>query len=116
MKSSSVSARQVKNREGHISVIVLTLLCGAGSLRCQDLLVQARRIVVAADTVLTDGRLLVRQGKVASVGDDIPADARARARLVDYGDATIVPGFVVAKSTLTQDADQAVRAIAVTPG
>ena len=44
----------------------------------QDLLVQAARLVVAPDTVLTDGRLLVQKGKVAYLGAEIPAEARAK--------------------------------------
>ncbi len=84
-------------------------------LGAQDLLVTARRIVVAPDTVLENGSLLVRQGKIAYVGSDIPAEARARARAVDYGDATIVPGFVLAYAILGQDADLAENAFPFTP-
>ncbi len=79
----------------------------------QDVLLQARRIVVAADTVLDEGLVLVRQGKVAYVGTDVPAEARARR--TDYRDATIVPGFVLAQATLGQDQDLAERALAFTP-
>jgi imidazolonepropionase-like amidohydrolase len=81
----------------------------------QDLLVQAGRVVVAPDTVLSPGRLLLRQGKVVYVGGEIPEEARARASVVDYGDATLVPGFVLAQSTLGQDADLAEGALAFTP-
>jgi len=98
-----------------MSLIVLVLLACAGSPRCQDLLVQARRVVVAADTVLDNGTLLVRQGKVAYVGNEIPADARGRATVVDYGNAVIVPGFVLAQSTLGQDQDLGEGALAFTP-
>jgi imidazolonepropionase-like amidohydrolase len=115
MKSSSANGRHVGNREGHVSLIVLVLLVCAGSLRCQDLLVQSKRIVVAADTMLDDGMLLVRQGKIAYVGNEIPADARGRATVVDYGNAVIVPGFVLAQSTLGQDADLGEGALAFTP-
>ncbi len=81
----------------------------------QDLLLRASRIVVAPDTVLDDAAVLVRQGKVAYVGADIPAEARAQARLVDYGDATVVPGFVLAVTTLGRDRDLAEGALAFTP-
>ncbi len=81
----------------------------------QDLLVRAKTVVVATDTVLTDGSLLVRQGKIAWVGDDIPADARGRATVVDYGDATIVPGFVLPPTTLGRDRDLAEAALPFTP-
>lgn len=81
----------------------------------QDLLVQAQTIVVAPDTVLTNGKLLVRQGKIAYVGNEIPAEARAKATVVDYGTATIVPGFVLATSTLDQERDLAESSFAFTP-
>lgn len=81
----------------------------------QDLLLRARKIVVAPDTVLDDGAVLVRLGKVAYVGADIPAEARAQAKVVDYGDATVVPGFVLAVTTLGRDRDLAEGALAFTP-
>lgn len=83
--------------------------------RLADRLVKARQIVVAPDTVLTGGSVLVRAGKIAYVGDEIPAEARARAKVVDYGDATVVPGFVLAYSTLGQDGDLAENAYPFTP-
>ena len=81
----------------------------------QDLLVRARTVVLAADAVLSPGSFLVRQGKVAWVGDEIPAEARAGALVVDYGDATIVPGFVLPPTTLGRDRDLAEGALAFTP-
>lgn len=81
----------------------------------QDLLVRARTVVIAADTVLTDGSFLVRAGKVAYVGADIPAEASARATVVDYGDATIVPGFVLPPTTLGRDRDLVEAALPFTP-
>ena len=91
-------------------------LCGAlASAPAQDLLVRAKTIVVATDTVSTDGALLVREGRVAWVGRDIPAETRGRALLVDYGDATIVPGFVLPPTTLGRDRDLAEAALPFTP-
>jgi imidazolonepropionase-like amidohydrolase len=81
----------------------------------QDLLVRARTVVLAADAIASPGTFLVRQGKVAWVGDDIPAEARAGATVVDYGDATIVPGFVLPPTTLGRDRDLAEGALAFTP-
>ncbi|MBL8730067.1 MAG: amidohydrolase family protein [Planctomycetes bacterium] len=98
---------------GPALLAALSATCGLA--RAQDVLLGARRIVVAADSVLDDGRVLIRQGKVAYVGSDIPAEARARARRVDYGDATVVPGFVLAAATLGQERDLAERALPFTP-
>lgn len=94
-----------------------TLAVGATTVdaTAQDLLVSAARIVLAPDTELAPGQLLVRDGRVAYVGDEIPAEARQNARKVDYGDATITPGFVLAQATLGQDGDLAEAAFAFTP-
>ncbi|MCK5940403.1 MAG: hypothetical protein KAI24_00425, partial [Planctomycetes bacterium] len=92
-----------------------TSLCAQERPAAQALLIEAGRIVVAPGTVLTDSALLVRDGKVAYVGDDIPAEARQGARVVDYGSATVSPGFVLAATTLGNDADLAEGALAFTP-
>lgn len=105
----------MKRRSTTLLVSALPSLPFAAMAPAQDLLVQARAVVVAADTTLDQGSMLVRQGKVAWVGADIPADALARARVVDYGDATVLPGFVLASATPGQDADLAETALAFTP-
>lgn len=96
-----------------VAPIAIAQQPGAGPQR--DLLVRAARIVLGPETVLTDGRLLVRDGKIAYVGDEIPTEAQKRASVVDYGSATIVPGFVLASSTLGQERDLAEGALAFTP-
>ena len=97
------------------TLFAVALTLTAPALAAQDLLVRASRIVVAPDTLLTDSALLVRAGKIAYVGGDIPAEARGNAKVVDYGDATIAPGFVLATSTLGRDDDLAETAVAFTP-
>jgi imidazolonepropionase-like amidohydrolase len=87
----------------------------ASTAAAQDVVVRCAHLVVAPDTVIDDGRLLIRDGKVAYVGADIPAEAGERARTIDYRDATIVPGFVLAATTLAQDADLAEVSFAFTP-
>lgn len=88
---------------------------GAAALTAQDVLISAKRIVLAPDAVLAPGQLLVRDGKVAYVGDEIPAEARQNARKVAFADAVITPGFVLAQATLGQDKDLAETAFAFTP-
>lgn len=99
-------------RHRSIGIAILAL---AATAPAQDLLVRARHVVVAADTVLENGALLVRQGKIAGVGEDIPAEARSRSKLVDFGEATIVPGFVLAQTNLDQEPDLAEASLAFTP-
>lgn len=81
----------------------------------QDLLVRAHTVIVAPGQVLSPGEFLVRQGRIAYVGADVPADARERARRVDYGPATICPGFVLAVAELGQERDLAEAAVSFTP-
>ena len=68
---------------------------------------QEGRVAVKAGTihlvddgqVLENGTILIENGKIAAVGNDVAVPASAR--VVDYGpDAVIVPGFVAADSNL----------------
>lgn len=93
----------------------LALLTPCASVCAQDVLVQARSIVLAPDTTVAAGELLVRDGKVAFAGQEIPAEARGKARVLAWGDAVVVPGFVLAHSTLGQEQDLVERAVAMTP-
>lgn len=91
------------------------LLALASPAAAQDLLVKAGRLIVAPDTELTDSALLVRGGKVAYVGAEIPAEARAAARVLDLGKATVAPGFVDAHAWLGQEGDLTEVSAAITP-
>lgn len=98
-----------------VALPAILLNWAASPLLAQDVLVRSKTVVIGPDSVLTDGAFLVRQGKVALVGADIPAEARAAATVADYGDATIVPGFVLPPTTLGRDRDLAEGALAFTP-
>lgn len=107
--------RRSPSRSALVPVLLAAVAATGPLLRGQDVLLGAQRIVIADGTELDDGRVLLRQGKVAYVGAEIPAEARTRARRVDYGAATVVPGFVLATATLGQDQDLAERALPFTP-
>ena len=97
---------------------VFLALAATASLQAQqppELLVRCATLVIAPDTVISPGEMLVRDGKVAQLGSEIPPEARARATIVAFDRATIVPGFVLAHSTLGQEQDLAERAVALTP-
>lgn len=79
------------------------------------LLIRARTIVVAPDMVLTDSHILVRGGKIAAVGDAVPAALADDVQRIDLGDATIVPGFVVPHAYLAAAGDLAETTDAYTP-
>lgn len=111
---------QILNQRRTTGALLLTALLTA-PITAQDLLVQASKIVVAfgsgeaKSTALENSALLIRNGKIAFVGDDIPSEARRGARVIDYGNATISPGFVLAATTLGRDVDLGEGAIAFTP-
>ncbi len=90
-------------------------LCLLSPSRAQDIVVTAKKVVLATDAVLADGAFLIRQGKVAFAGTDIPTEARKKATVIDYGDAVIVPGFVLPPTTLGRDRDLAEASLPFTP-
>ncbi len=97
------------------------LLCGAALLvaplpaqEARDLLVTAERIVIAPDVVLAPGRLLVREGRIAFVGTDIPEGAIAAARRLELH-GTVVPAFVSAHAQLGRAAELSETATPFTP-
>ena len=56
------------------------LAAAAAPTVAQDVLVQAKRVVIAPGTVLEDSALLIRDGKVAYVGEEILQDMVVRAK------------------------------------
>ncbi len=79
------------------------------------LLITAKTIFVGPDLTLTDGRLLLRGGKIVAVGDAVPQELGVDVQRVDLPTATVVPGFVVAHAHLGAERDLAETAYAYTP-
>jgi imidazolonepropionase-like amidohydrolase len=94
-------------------LFVPLLLAAPGG--AQDLLVRASRIVLEPGTVLTDQALLIRDGKIAQVGPEIPPEALAAATVVEFAGRTIVPGFVEPHTHLGLGEDLAERSSTFTP-
>lgn len=94
---------------------LLALPAAAQAPAGDQFLVRCARLVVAPDVVLAPGELLIRDGQVAHVGDEIPDEVRGRVRVADFGDATIVPGLVLAHTMLEQAGDLGERSDAWTP-
>ncbi len=80
-----------------------------------SLLIQAAEIHISANRVLKDAALLVRDGKVLFVGKEIPAATRRGATKVDFGKATVVPGFANPHSSLGHGANLTERIDSFTP-
>jgi imidazolonepropionase-like amidohydrolase len=79
--------------------------------------VEADRIVVAPDTVLSgpDARIAFRAGKITAVGSEIPMRVLETSRRVRLPGAVVVPGFVDAHDHLSSRADLAEQIDASTP-
>lgn len=71
----------------------------AGAAPKSYVLKAARLFDAKAGRLVTPGVVVVRDGKVVSVGPDTPAPAGAKE--VDLGDATLLPGFMDAHTHLT---------------
>lgn len=94
------------------------LLAAPAALLAQpsgDLLVRADRLVISPGNELTErAAILVRDGKVAFLGPEIPAPAAAAAREMRF-EGTIAPGFVDPHAHLGIAKDLAEAIDAVTP-
>jgi imidazolonepropionase-like amidohydrolase len=67
----------------------LALPCGAGA---QDLVISNARIIVGNGSVIDSGTLVVRSGRIASVGAGTATPAGVRQ--IDARGMTVVPGFI----------------------
>ena len=79
------------------------------------LLVEAGRIYISKDRVLDNSAILVRDGKVLYVGEEIPADAKKNVPKITFPKGTIVPGFINPHSSLGHGANLAERIDSFTP-
>ncbi|NOT27615.1 MAG: amidohydrolase family protein [Acidobacteria bacterium] len=71
---------------------VLCAVFAAAPAAAQDLVISNARIIVGNGTVIESGALVVRGGRIASVGAGAPAPAGARQ--IDGRGLTLMPGFI----------------------
>ena len=82
----------------------------------EPLLLQAARIYVTPEQVLENSAVLLRQGKVALLGDEIPADTKQRVKVKDFpASSTIIAGFLNGHDDLGHGKDLSERLDAFTP-
>jgi imidazolonepropionase-like amidohydrolase len=79
----------------------LTILLAASSLSAQTtyVLKAARLFDGKSDSIVEPGLVVVSGNKIQSVGGQVPS----KATLIDFGDATLLPGFIDAHTHLTMD-------------
>ena len=72
---------------------------GAAHAQDSTLAITADRLVdVAAGKVVTPGVVVVRGGRIIAAGDKQSVAIPASARVIELGDATLLPGFIDAQS------------------
>src|SRR3954447_22905039 len=74
---------------------LLLSVCGAASVAAQDLVITNVRVIVGNGTVINQGTVVVRGGRIASVsqGPAVPG-AQAAVQTVDARGSTALPGFI----------------------
>ena len=82
------------------SVAALTAVLLAGAVAAQDLTITNARVLDGTGRVVERGTVVVRGGKIVSVGQDAPA-GRAGGT-IDAGGKTVMPGFIDAHRHLIQ--------------
>jgi imidazolonepropionase-like amidohydrolase len=81
----------------------LAPLCVAQTPPAETVVLKAAHIFDATGTALKDGGVVVVQGdRIVSVGGSAPAGAR----VIDLGDATLLPGFIDAHTHLTMQLEK----------
>jgi len=82
--------------------LFLSALVSPAGAQSKTYALKAARLFDSATGMLTEpGLLIVAEGKVRSVGGTIPSGAI----VIDFGDATLLPGFIDAHTHLTDDFD-----------
>src|SRR5256885_15501137 len=72
-------------------IAVIACTCLAQTAAPPILVVRAARMITAtSDAIATPGLVTIRGDRIAAVGGTVPAGAR----VIDLGDATILPGLV----------------------
>jgi imidazolonepropionase-like amidohydrolase len=74
------------------ALLVVATVCLQATVRAQDLVIANARIIVGNGSVIESGTVVVRNGRIVSVG--MPTPAPAGARQIDARGMTLMPGFI----------------------
>lgn len=80
-----------------ISFLLLSVIF-TSTFGSQDIAIKAGHILPISDTPIENGTIIIKDGKIQELGQDvlIPADAR----IIDVNDKFVMPGFIDAQSRL----------------
>src|SRR5687767_4578675 len=77
-----------------LSAFVIGLITvSPGAASAQDLVITNARVIVGNGTVIEKGSLVIRSGRIASVGTTAP-NPPAGARTIDAKGMSVMPGFI----------------------
>ncbi|MEY4641749.1 MAG: hypothetical protein RLZZ227_1743 [Pseudomonadota bacterium] len=83
----------MKTARAILSITVTSILCfGTGAAFAQDLVITNGRILDGNGGVIENGTVVIRGGRIESVGPNPPAASGAQ--VIDAGGNTVMPGFV----------------------
>jgi len=81
----------------HLIVAACALASAVGGvrdLRAQDLVITNARVIVGNGSVLSQGSVVIRGGRIASVSAGVPSGAGGQTQMIDGRGLTAVPGFI----------------------
>jgi imidazolonepropionase-like amidohydrolase len=81
----------------HLIVAACALASAVGGVRdlqAQDLVITNARVIVGNGSVLSQGSVVIRGGRIASVSAGVPSGAGGQTQMIDGRGLTAVPGFI----------------------
>ncbi len=81
-----------------VFTLLITLFCGGSVARADDVLLKAAKAITLDGPAIEPVAILVHDGKIQQISQTI--DVSDDVKVIDFGDAVVVPGFVNAYSQL----------------
>jgi imidazolonepropionase-like amidohydrolase len=89
-----------------VRLVLVASCCVTLSAAAQDLIITNARVLDGTGNAIARGTVVVREGRIASVGANA-AGAPGNAQRIDAGGRTVMPGFIDAHRHIIQGPDAA---------